>query len=68
VLRGNSGSGKSTIARALHQRFDHGRSTLTAQDTIRRTILRAPGPGAIATAATDRSTERSGLIIHHHQI
>ncbi|MFI6309878.1 AAA family ATPase [Nocardia fusca] len=42
VLRGNSGSGKSTIARALHQHFDHGRSTLIAQDTIRCTILREP--------------------------
>ncbi|WP_157120727.1 AAA family ATPase [Nocardia fusca] len=42
VLRGNSGSGKSTIARALHQHFDHGRATLIAQDNIRRTILREP--------------------------
>ncbi|MEV3966429.1 AAA family ATPase [Nocardia sp. NPDC050193] len=42
VLRGNSGSGKSTIARALHQHFDHVRSTLIAQDAIRRTILREP--------------------------
>ncbi|MET8796036.1 AAA family ATPase [Nocardia sp. NPDC004568] len=47
VLRGNSGSGKSTVARALHQRYDHGRSTLIAQDNIRRTILREPDtPGA----------------------
>lgn len=47
VLRGNSGSGKSTVACALHQHFDHGRSTLIAQDNIRRTILREPDtPGA----------------------
>jgi ABC-type cobalamin/Fe3+-siderophores transport system ATPase subunit len=47
VLRGNSGSGKSTIAHAVHRHFDHGRSTLIAQDNIRRTILREPDtPGA----------------------
>lgn len=42
VLRGNSGAGKSIIARALHKRLDYNRSTLIAQDNIRRTILHEP--------------------------
>lgn len=39
ILRGNSGSGKTTIARELQQRF--GRNTmLISQDVIRRDMLR----------------------------
>lgn len=38
ILRGNSGSGKSTVARALQRRF--GRNTLILpQDTVRREML-----------------------------
>ncbi|MFG3053388.1 kinase [Kitasatospora sp. NPDC048239] len=46
VLRGNSGSGKSSIAAALRER--HGRGlALVAQDTLRRTVLRERDtPGA----------------------
>lgn len=40
LLRGNSGSGKSTVARALQQHF--GRNTLLIpQDTVRREMLYA---------------------------
>lgn len=40
LLRGNSGSGKSTVARALQQHF--GRNTLLVpQDTVRREMLYA---------------------------
>jgi energy-coupling factor transporter ATP-binding protein EcfA2 len=42
VLRGNSGSGKSTVARALQLHYDHAQTALIAQDNIRRTILREP--------------------------
>jgi adenylate kinase family enzyme len=39
VLRGNSGSGKSTVARALRDAYGRGVAWV-AQDLIRRTILR----------------------------
>lgn len=39
ILRGNSGSGKTTIAKLLQERF--GRTTmLLSQDTLRREVLR----------------------------
>ena len=39
TLRGNSGSGKTTIARALQEKF--GKNTmLLSQDVIRRDILK----------------------------
>lgn len=38
MLRGNSGSGKSTIARALRQHFDP-KPMLISQDTVRREML-----------------------------
>ncbi|MCZ4556266.1 zeta toxin family protein [Rhodococcus maanshanensis] len=40
VIRGDSGSGKSTVARALQYRFGKGECAVVAQDNIRRTILR----------------------------
>ncbi len=48
VLRGNSGSGKSTVARALQAQF--GRNTLLiAQDAVRREMLRVKdGPDCAA--------------------
>ena len=40
ILRGNSGSGKTTVARALQRRF--GQNTmLISQDAVRRDMLRA---------------------------
>ena len=40
VLRGNSGSGKSTVARMLQQRFDRGTCLIVEQDRVRREMLR----------------------------
>ncbi|WP_442941161.1 AAA family ATPase [Nocardia sp. NBC_00403] len=40
VIRGNSASGKSTVARALQCRFGRGTCVLVSQDTIRREMLR----------------------------
>ncbi|MBD5490452.1 MAG: kinase, partial [Lachnospiraceae bacterium] len=41
VLRGNSGSGKTTIAKELQKKF--GKNTmLISQDVIRRDILKVP--------------------------
>jgi Zeta toxin len=39
VLRGNSGSGKSTVARMLQQRFDRAKCLVVAQDRVRREML-----------------------------
>ena len=38
ILRGNSGSGKTTNAKALQKRFGHG-TMLISQDVVRREIL-----------------------------
>ena len=38
ILRGNSGSGKSTIAKKLQHHFGHG-TLLVSQDTVRRDML-----------------------------
>lgn len=49
ILRGNSGSGKSTVARMLQERCGAG-TLLVSQDTVRREMLRAhdrPGTPAI---------------------
>ena len=40
VLRGNSGSGKSTVARMVQQRFDRGTCLIVEQDRVRREMLR----------------------------
>jgi predicted kinase len=40
VLRGNSGSGKSTVARMLQQRFERATCLVVAQDRVRRDMLR----------------------------
>jgi predicted ABC-type ATPase len=42
VIRGDSGSGKSTVSRALRYRFAKGECAVVAQDNIRRIILREP--------------------------
>lgn len=55
VIRGNSGSGKSSIARAV--RLVHGRGcALVEQDHLRRIILREPDdPGGLAPAFIDHT-------------
>lgn len=39
IIRGNSGSGKSTVAEKLRERID-GKVAIVGQDTLRRSILR----------------------------
>ncbi|MBM3210138.1 hypothetical protein FJZ39_02255 [Candidatus Saccharibacteria bacterium] len=39
IIRGNSGSGKSTIAKRLQHKLDYG-TMLVSQDVVRREILR----------------------------
>lgn len=39
IIRGNSGSGKSTIAKRLQRELDYG-TALIQQDVVRREILR----------------------------
>ncbi|MBC7943204.1 kinase [Candidatus Saccharibacteria bacterium] len=41
ILRGNSGSGKSTVAKKLRLKMGHG-TMLIPQDTVRREIIRTP--------------------------
>ncbi|UAJ80112.1 kinase [Leifsonia sp. ZF2019] len=42
VLRGNAGSGKSTVARLVQQRLPAGRCLVVSQDHLRRDMLREP--------------------------
>lgn len=42
VLRGNSGSGKTTVARAVQSRFGYAQCAVVSQDRIRRELLREP--------------------------
>lgn len=42
TIRGNSASGKSTVAAELQQRFDRGTCAVIPQDVVRRNILREP--------------------------
>jgi hypothetical protein len=41
IIRGNSGSGKTALSRALRNRIG-GNTMLTSQDTVRREILKVP--------------------------
>ncbi|MGN0778506.1 MAG: NUDIX domain-containing protein [Aristaeellaceae bacterium] len=67
MLRGNSGSGKSTVARALRQHFDP-KPMLIAQDTVRREMLAVkdrPGNPApeLLTDMCRWSAQRGGVTI-----
>lgn len=54
VLRGNSGAGKSTVARALREAYGRGVAWVP-QDLIRRTILMEPDrPGAVNIGLIDQ--------------
>jgi predicted kinase len=54
VLRGNSGSGKSTVARALREAYGRGVAWVS-QDLIRRTILNEKDrPGGASTGLIDQ--------------
>jgi adenylate kinase family enzyme len=69
VIRGNSGSGKSTIAREVRRRYGRG-CALVEQDYLRRILLREhdnsrTGPVAPAFIA---ATARSALDLGYHVI
>jgi predicted kinase len=67
VIRGNSGSGKSTIARELRLRYGRG-CALVEQDYLRRIVLRELDvPGGIAPGLIDR-TARYALDHGYHAI
>lgn len=54
VLRGNSGAGKSTVARALREAYGRGMAWVP-QDLIRRTILmESDRPGAVNIGLIDQ--------------
>ncbi|MFF0493515.1 AAA family ATPase [Nocardia sp. NPDC004068] len=57
VLRGNSGSGKSTVAHQLQRHFPKGQCAVVAQDTVRRTILRERDETARHHETRPQSTE-----------
>jgi hypothetical protein len=67
VIRGNSGSGKSTVARRL--RLGYGRGcALAEQDYLRRIVLRErDGPGGIAPALIEQ-TVRFALDHGYHAV
>ncbi len=67
VIRGNSGAGKSSIARQLQRR--HGRGcALIEQDYLRRIVLRERDkPGGLAPALIEQ-TVRFALDHHYHVV
>ena len=67
IIRGNSGSGKSTIARRLQR--EHGRGcALIEQDYLRRVVLRERDkPGGITPALIDQ-TVRFALNHGYHAV
>jgi len=59
VLRGNSGSGRSTVAKALREAYGRGVAWVS-QDLIRRTILREKDqPGGVNIGLIDQVTRYS---------
>jgi hypothetical protein len=67
VIRGNSGSGKSTIARALRLRYGRG-CALVEQDYLRRIVLRElDGPSGLAPSFIEH-TVRFALDHRYHVV
>jgi predicted kinase len=69
IVRGNSGSGKSTTAREVRCRYGRG-CALIEQDHLRRVVLREHGglgPGAVAPAFIT-GTARAALDAGYHVI
>ena len=58
ILRGNSGSGKSTIAKALQKRFGYG-TMLISQDIIRREML------YVKDGANTKAISMPTILIYH---
>src|SRR5699024_346939 len=59
ILRGNSASGKSTIARKVQHHLPQGRIAVIGQDSVRPDVLWEEGAKPVATIAL---TE---LMVHH---
>jgi len=67
VLRGNSGSGKSTVARALRERFGRGLAWVE-QDYLRRIVLKEPDePGGVNIGLIEQ-TVRYALEHGYHTV
>ena len=67
VIRGNSGSGKTSIARALRSRYERG-CALVEQDYLRRTVLKElDRPGGLAPALIGQ-TARLALDNGYHVV
>jgi len=67
VVRGNSGSGKSTVASALRQAYGRG-VAVVGQDNIRRTILRDRDRPAAANIALIGQIARYSLELGFHVV
>jgi thymidylate kinase len=68
VLRGNSGSGKTTVARAIRDAYDRRGLAIVSQDMVRREILRElDQPGGVNIGLIDTVT-RYALDHGHHVI
>ncbi|MEV1247030.1 AAA family ATPase [Nonomuraea sp. NPDC050022] len=68
VIRGNSGSGKSSVARALRETYGRRGMALISQDVVRREILRElDKPGAVNIGLID-SMCRHALDVGYHVI
>ncbi|BBH69697.1 hypothetical protein ACTI_63820 [Actinoplanes sp. OR16] len=66
VIRGNSGSGKTTTAREVRRRFGRG-AALIEQDHLRRVVLREHGGNPVAPAFIV-GTARAALDAGYHVI
>jgi predicted kinase len=69
ILRGNSGSGKSTIADTLQKRYGRGLARIP-QDVLRREILREHGSDQTPTAAPEFiiTVARAALTVGYHVV
>lgn len=76
VLRGNSGSGKTSVAREVQRRLPRGTCAVVSQDDVRRLVLREPdeegrfnveliGIMAAACLARDMSVLVEGILDSH---
>lgn len=61
IIRGNSGSGKSTVAKRIRQEFKHHKTALIEQDNFRRHILGEIGRGGDDTIALIELVTRFAL-------
>jgi predicted kinase len=66
VIRGNSGSGKTTTAREVRRRFGRG-AALVEQDYLRRVVLREHGGNPVAPAFI-MGTVRAALDAGYHVV